>query len=98
MGKTCALISFTSGVFPHNLAYVPTVFENYSSLLCVDSTVFKLDLWDTYALIFPHEARQKKCILVVSYRVVLVKKIMTPLDDCRMLGIKRFSFILYYSQ
>jgi len=49
VGKTCALVSFTSGEFPHDMAntYMPTIFENYSSLLCVNGTVFKLDLWDT---------------------------------------------------
>jgi len=47
VGKTCALISFTSGEFPHDLAYTPTIFENYTSHLSVNGMIFNLDLWDT---------------------------------------------------
>lgn len=38
-------IRYTSGKFPEE--YVPTIFENYSLSLTIDSRKINLGLWDT---------------------------------------------------
>jgi Ras family protein A len=44
-GKTCTYIVFSKGTFPE--VYVPTVFENYVTVVEVDSAHLELALWDT---------------------------------------------------
>ncbi|XP_064456714.1 ras-related protein ced-10-like [Ornithodoros turicata] len=46
VGKTCLLISFTTGAFPDG-AYEPTVFDNYAGSLVCDGVTTNLTLWDT---------------------------------------------------
>ncbi|OCB83884.1 signal transducer [Sanghuangporus baumii] len=44
-GKTCLLIVYAENRFPE--AYIPTVFENYVTLVNFDGKCIELALWDT---------------------------------------------------
>jgi len=44
-GKTCLLIVYAQNRFPES--YVPTVFENYVTLIQFDGKLVELALWDT---------------------------------------------------
>jgi len=45
VGKTCLLLTYTTGSCPGE--YVPTIFDNYAASLMVDGKLGSLSIWDT---------------------------------------------------
>jgi len=67
-GKTCLLIVYAENRFPES--YVPTVFENYVTLVPFDGKTVELSLWDTagqeeYDRLRPLSYPESNVILIV---------------------------------
>jgi len=67
-GKTCLLIVYAENRFPES--YVPTVFENYVTLVQFDAKTVELALWDTagqeeYDRLRPLSYPESNVILIV---------------------------------
>uniref|UniRef100_A0A6B2LVL7 Uncharacterized protein n=1 Tax=Arcella intermedia TaxID=1963864 RepID=A0A6B2LVL7_9EUKA len=53
IGKTSALITYTSHQFPEG--HIPTLFDNYSASVSIgDNISVNLSLWDTYPPLHHH--------------------------------------------
>lgn len=78
VGKTCALISYTSNSFPSG--YVPTVYDNYSTVVPHNGKVIELGLWDTagqeeYDLLRPL-AYPRTNVFVICFSVISRSSLM----------------------
>ena len=92
VGKTCLLITYTSGDFPKQ--YVPTIFDNYSCNLMVSGKTINLGLWDTVGqddynrirpLSYPHTDVFLVCFSLVnpsSYENVRAKWFLEVTHHC----------------
>ncbi|GAA50318.1 Ras-like GTP-binding protein RhoL [Clonorchis sinensis] len=72
VGKTCLLMTYTSGHYPSE--YVPTVFENYLGSVNVDGKQLAFELWDTAgncALCFTRLFRSRG---IQSFTTALISK------------------------
>ena len=45
VGKSCFIISYSTGSFPSE--YVPTVFDNYQTVVNLNGVAVSTSLWDT---------------------------------------------------
>jgi small GTP-binding protein len=45
VGKSCLLIAYTTNSFPED--YVPTVFDNYTTMTNIRGNLYSIGFWDT---------------------------------------------------
>jgi Ras-related C3 botulinum toxin substrate 1 len=72
VGKSSILQSYTTDSFYKE--YIPTMFDNYSSNLCIEKICYKIDLWDTsgkddYKMI-RHISYPQTDIIILCYSII----------------------------
>ena len=88
VGKTCLLVSYTTGQAPGD--YVPTVFDNYSANVDVDGQCHSLSLWDTagqedYDRLRPLSYPQTD-VFIVCYSVTSKLSLLSAQTKCNQIG------------